>query len=347
MSVYRRAGSPFFWYSFSVGGRRFRGSTGRKTKREAEEVERDERHLAKQGIGSGKEWTLLAVLNCYWSEHAKFKRSAAMIETHLAELQAGLGGGTLASRITPGALIDYRARRRGASKRLKDHSVNRDFAYLRAALEHCRQHGAQMPPVNWKKLKAAEPPGRIRFLDEDEYDRLMAAAHPSLRPIILCAVTTGLRRGDIMRLEWRQVKLAERIIQIQRTKANRAHQVRIAPALMAALSTIPAEKRRGRVFDLTGFRRRWEKAVDAAELDNFRFHDLRHTFASWARMAGADLAEIMEALDHSTINMTMRYAHIKPNAQITAFDRVSATVLSRNVAQEEAKSLAGNGKHND
>lgn len=329
MPVYRRAGSPFWWYSFSLGGRRFRGSTGRTAKREAQEVERDQQALAAKGLGQGSQWTLLAVLNAYWAEHDKFKRSAAMIETHLAELQSGLGGDTIASRITPGALMDYRARRRGASKRLKDHSVNRDFAYLRAALEHCRQHGAQTPAIDWKKLRAKEPPGRIRFLSREEYERLMTAAHPDLRPIILCAVTTGLRRGDIMRLDWRQVRLEDRVIQIPRTKANKALQVKISASLMAALSTIPREKRRGRVFDLTGFRRRWDKAVSEARLDDFRFHDLRHTFASWARQAGADLADICEALGHSTINMTMRYAHIKPDEHLTAFDRVSETIARR------------------
>jgi integrase len=339
MPVYRRAGSPFWWYSFTLGGRRFRGSTGRTTKREAEEVERDEHHRLKQGIGQGKDWTLLAVLNAYWNEHARFKRSHAMIHTHLAELQAGLGGDTIASRLTPGALMDYRATRRGASPGLKDYSVNREFAYLRAALEHCRQHGVQQPAIDWKKLKAKEPPGRIRFLSRDEFDALMAVAHPDIRPIILCAVTTGLRRSDVLGLTWKQVKLAERLIQINRTKANKALQIRIAPALMAALSTTPPEKRRGRVFDTTGFRKRWDKAVIAARLEDFRFHDLRHTFASWARQAGADLADICEALGHSTINMTMRYAHIKPDEQLTAFDRVSATILS--AKKDDAKGLTG------
>lgn len=345
MPVYRRDGSPFFWYSFTARGRRFRGSTGCTTKREAEEVERDKRHQIDKH-GGGKEWTLLAVLNAYWAEHAKFKRSAHMIETHLAELQAGLGGATIASRITPGALMDYRAKRRGQNN-CKAHTVNRDFAHLRAALEHCRQHGVQMPAIDWKKLKADEPPGRIRFLSRDEYDALMAVAHRDIRPIILCAVTTGLRWGDIYRLEWRQIKLEERVIQIQRTKANKALTVRVSAALMAALSTTPVEKRRGKPFVWTGFRRRWEKALRDAKIEDFRFHDLRHTFASWARQAGADIADICEALGHASISMTMRYAHIKPDEHLTAFDRVSASILSRSGAQPPAKAMGIKDKADD
>lgn len=333
MPVYRRPGSPFWWYSFTVAGRRFRGSTGRETKREAQEVERDEQHRIEKAQGKGHDWTLLAVLNAYWAEHAKFKRSAKMIENQIAEIQEGLGGATIASKLTAGALMDYRARRRGQGCQAQ--TVNRDFAYLRAALEHCRQHGVQMPAIDWKKLKADEPPGRIRFLSRDEYDALMAVAHKDLRPIILCAVTTGLRSGDIQRLDWRQIKLEERIIQIKRTKANKALQVRIAPALMASLSTTPVEKRRGRVFDLTGFRRRWEKALKDAKIEDFRFHDLRHTFASWARQAGADIADICEALGHASISMTMRYAHIKPDEHVTAFDRVSARILEPKVTKSD------------
>jgi integrase len=87
------------------------------------------------------------------------------------------------------------------------------------------------------------------------------------------------------------------------------------------------------VFDTTNFRRRWQNAVKRAGLENFRFHDLRHTFASWARMSGADLADICEALGHSNISVTMRYAHIEPAQHKTAFDRISEMVWSHSESQ--------------
>lgn len=344
MPVRKREGSPYWWYSFTHNGRRFRGSTGRTSKREAEEVERDQYELVRRAVNVGTDWTLLAVLNRYWDEKVKFARSSKTIHTHFAELQSGLGKGLRTSKLTAGALMDYRARRRGNG--VKAHSVNREFAYLRAAYEHChRFHGQQKPVIDWKGLRAAEPPGRIRFLSREEYDGLMAVAHKDIRPIILCAVTTGLRQNDVLSLDWRQVKLDERVIQFKRIKGNKAHSVRIAPALMAALSTTAPDKRKGKVFDTTGFRRRWYKAIADAKLDDFRFHDLRHTFASWARQAGADIADICEALNHSSISMTMRYAHIKADTHLTAFDRVSAVLLAQNVAQSEAKILAGNGEN--
>jgi integrase len=342
MPVYRRAGSPFWWYSFTVNGRRFRGSTGRAAKREAEEVERDQHQLARRSLARGADWTLLAVLNAYWSERAKTLRSGPTILTHFAELQKGLGKDKRTSRLTNGDLMDYRARRRGQG--VQQHSINRELAYLRAAYQHChRFHGQPMPAIEWKGLKAKEPPHRIRFLSREEYARLIAAAHPGVRPIIVCAVATGLRQENIISLDWRQVKLEERVIQFKRMKSGKPFAVRISPALMAVLSALPG--RRGRVFDTTGFRYRWYRAVKDAELDDFRFHDLRHTFASWARQGGADLADIAEALDHSSISMTMRYAHIKPDEHRTAFDRVSDSLLAQSVAQSEAKPLAANGEN--
>jgi integrase len=323
MPVYRRAGSPFFWYSFTVSGRRFRGSTGSSTKREAEEIERDQRHLVKQSQGRSADWTLLAVLNAYWVEHAKFKRSSAMIHTHLADLQSGLGGATIASKLTAGELIDYRAKRRG--KGVQAHSVNREFAYLRAALEHCaRFHKQPLPAIDWKGLKAAEPAWRTRYLSRAEYAALMAAADPRLRPIILCAVATGLRQANILTLDWRQVQLDTKTISVK-AKRDRAHIVRITPALMAVLSTMP--NRKGRVFDRTNFKRLWYAAIADAGLEDFRFHDLRHTFGSWARQEGADIAAIKDDLGHSNIGMTLRYAHVRPDETVTAADRVSDRLL--------------------
>jgi integrase len=344
MPVTRRKGSPFFWYSFNLNGRRFRGSTGKATKREAEEVERDQRALAKRSHGNRSDWALEAVLSAYWNERAGAKASAYSIEGHFADLCRILGRDKRTSRLTDGDLMDYRARRRGERKRGKmpaENSINREFAYLRAAYEHCaRFHKQPLPAINWKDLKAKEPAWRTRFLSHDEYARLMAAAHPRLRPIILCAVATGLRQGNILSLDWRQVQLDVRAISV-RTKGDRPQVVRITPALMAALSAMP--HRKGKVFDTANFKRLWYEAVRAAGLEDFRFHDLRHTFASWARQAGADLADIKEGLNHSNINMTLRYAHIKPDETITAADRVSERLLGTIQGTDMLKA-AGNGK---
>jgi integrase len=345
MPVRKRSGSPFFWYSFNLNGRRFRGSTGKTAKREAEEVERDAYQLAKRSAAAQQDWTLEAVLSTYWHDHAKHKASAYAIEGHFADLQRILGRRLKTSRLTDGALMDYRATRRGERRRGKfpaANSINREFAYLRAAYEHChRVHKQPLPAIDWKNLKADEPPWRTRFLSRDEYGRLIAAADPRLRPIIVCAVATGLRQGNVLSLDWRQVQLDERAITVRIGKGNKERIIRIGAALVAVLSTMPS--RRGKVFDSTNWRRLWSSALIDAEIENFRFHDLRHTFGSWARQTGADLADISEGLTHSNISMTLRYAHVKPDETITAADRVSERLLGT-IGGTEAQKAAGNGE---
>jgi integrase len=337
MPVRKREGSPFYQYSFSVRGCRFRGSTGHTDKSKAKEVERDQYQLAKKNLTPLQDWDLQTVLSTYWTGHAKGTDSANDIEAAFANLQRIVGKRKRTSELTSGDLMDYRAKRRGEQRFRKDgeavkrgppkaYSINREFAYLYAAYNHCRRHHRQpMPDIDWKHLKAKEPTWRRRFLArENEAPAFLAALPGGAREIVICAIVTGLRQSNVIRLDWSQVNLAERIIAVT-AKGKKEHIVSIPPALMAILST--KQKRKGRVFDATNFRRKWEAAVKAAGLENFRFHDLRHTFASWARKAGADLPTLKEALNHSDISMTMRYANVSPDEVRTTFDQVSATLI--------------------
>lgn len=336
MPVSKRKGSPFYWYSFAINGRRFRGSTGHTEKSKAKEVERDQYQLAKKSFVPKVDWDLQTVLSTYWNEHAKDTASAYAIEGNFADLQRLLGKGKKTSELTNGNLMDYRAKRRGERRigkngkpirqHPKGHTINREFAYLHAAYKHCHlYHKQPMPDIDWKELKAAEPTWRRRFLGrEEEAPSLMAVMPINVREIVICAIVTGLRKGNILRLNWDQVNLAERAITVT-VKGGKEHIVKIPPALMAILSTRP--KRVGKVFDITNFRKRWQASLVAAGLKNFRFHDLRHTFASWARKNGADLPTLKEALNHSDISMTMRYANVEPDEVETTFDGVSSTLL--------------------
>ena len=333
MSLYRREGSPFWQYDFTVNGLRFRGSTGETGKREALKVEDDHKQAARRQQQRTKEWTVQTLCETYWSEHGQHARSASTILGQLASLRRHLGKDRKLSSITNAAMMDYRAKRRGEG--LEKHSINREITIMRAAMRHVAElHAVNVPKLHWEKLKTEEPPPRQRYLTFEDWAVLLAAAHPSLKPILICAVTTGLRKGNILTLDWSQVRLSAKRITMT-VKGNKIHEVRITPLLAAALSVMP--NRKGRVFDTRNFEKRWRTAVKAAGLEDFRFHDLRHTFASWARQEGADIADVKEALGHSDISMTMRYAHIKPDADNTAFDRVSAALASHSAPQRLQK----------
>lgn len=269
----------------------------------------------------------------YWNEHAKHKRSSMFVFRKLDALSRILGKDTLITDLTNANILDYRAKRRGEG--LQPQSINRDFNCLKAALNHARvMHGQPIPPLAWKHLRAKEPPNRTRFLSRDEYQQLISVSDPELQRIIRFAVATGLRKDNVLSLDWGEVDLSSAMVTVT-VKGDKLHSVKLTSELRAMLST--TTKRKGKVFDTMNFRRRWARAVKDAELHNFRFHDLRHTFASWARMAGADLADICEALGHSDISVTMRYAHIEPLEHKTAFDRVSEGVWAHSASQKAIK----------
>lgn len=332
MSIYKREGSPFWQYSFAVNGVRFRGSTGRTGKREASIVEAEKRHEAKSRKTHKDAWRLRDCLGSYWDERAKTLKSAVSIYAKLDALSRIIGPSKLITEISNADLMDYKAKRRGEG--LEAHGVNRDFSCLLAALNHANQmHGQQIPALAWSRIKTAELPSRIRFLSRDEYERLLAVCDAEMQKIVKMAVATGLRKANLLNLDWREVDLSSSRITVN-VKGDKMHSVRMTPEARASLAM--DTQRIGQVFDTTNFRRRWARAVRDAELHDFRFHDLRHTFASWARMAGADLADICEALGHSNISVTMRYAHIEPAHHVTAFDRISEIVWSQSASQSKA-----------
>lgn len=333
MSLYQRPGTPFWQYDFTVNGLRFRGSTGETGKREALKVEDDHKQAARKAGQRRKVWTVDAMCSAYWDDHAQHKPSHSTILGQLAALRRHLGKDRKLSTITNATMLDYRAKRRGDG--LSVQSINREYTIMRAALRFVHAiHGVEIPDIKWGKLKGDEPAPRQRYLSYEDWSALLAVAHPAIKPILICAVTTGLRKDNILKLDWSQVRLSARRIALT-VKGNKIHEVRIGPMLSAALSG--DTKRKGRVFDTTNFEKRWKAARADAGLADFRFHDLRHTFASWARQNGADIADVKDALGHSDIAMTMRYAHIKPDAEDTAFDRVSAALAAHSTPQSLQK----------
>lgn len=329
MSLYKREGSPFWWYSINVDGLRLRGSTEKTSKREARQVEAQQEHDARHRAIPKDRWTIRQCFASYWSEKAKHKSSHKATLVKLVALERILGKDRPIMHITNPDLMDYRAKRQREG--LQAHSVNRDFAYLKASLRHAQQiHGQQIPNLAWKELRQREPDGRTRFLSRDEYERLLDACDPDLSLIVKVAVSTGLRKNNLLHLDWQEVDLSSGMISVT-IKGNKRHAIRMPANIRAALSTLP--DRKGKVFNTTNFRKHWDAAVLKAGLTDFRFHDLRHTCATWMRMAGVDIADICDALGHSSVTVTMRYAHIEPETHVSPFDRISERVWSQSGAQ--------------
>jgi integrase len=175
-----------------------------------------------------------------------------------------------------------------------------------------------------------EPAGRLRYLTPEEVRRLLAACNPRLRAIVAVALNTGMRRGEILSLKWDSVDLRNGYLLIGQSKNGERREVPANAAVREVLSGIVRRLDTPHVFhDSKGeamkeVRHSFNRACRLAGIYGFRFHDLRHSAASFMAMAGVDLMAIKQVLGHKTIAMTARYSHLSPghlrNA-VAAIDR--------------------------
>ncbi len=158
---------------------------------------------------------------------------------------------------------------------------------------------------------------RLRYLSEEEAERLISHCEPYLKPIVITALNTGMRKSEILNLTWDRVDLKNRVILLDKTKNGERREIPINNTLLNTLSGIVRNIKTDYVFynpetlkPYYDIKKGFAGALKKAHIIDFHFHDLRHTFASRLVMAGADLATIQKLLGHKTINMTLRYAHL-------------------------------------
>ncbi len=172
-------------------------------------------------------------------------------------------------------------------------------------------------------VRPTEPRGRVRCLNEEERPRLLAACKNSeerrLYPLVVMALCTGARKGELISLKWQDVDLDRAIAILHHTKNGERRSLAItglaAEVLQDWQSSSLTDEAPNLVFPscrgkATFPQPAWNMAREDAGIEDFRFHDLRHTFASYLAMSGATLAELAEALGHKTLVMVGRYAHL-------------------------------------
>ncbi len=231
--------------------------------------------------------------------------------------------------------------------RVTNASVNRVFGVLKCALNVAIKEWkwlAHNPLSGVKNLK--EPPGRTRFLNSEELDRLLTACDQSentdLHSIISLAITTGARRGEIMRIRLTDVDLDTRRIVLWETgtKNKTARILHLVEPTLSMVKSLLEKAPPKQQYLFTSpldysrpndFRRSWNTAVRRSKLDNFHFHDLRHTAASYFARHGAKLHHIAELLGHKSLHMAKRYTHLLETDTVA-------------IAENTATKVFGNGK---
>ena len=168
----------------------------------------------------------------------------------------------------------------------------------------------------------SEPTGRTRHLTDEELKRLLEAGrnHSSqMYAAIVLSVGCGLRQGELLRLSWPDIDLDRHRLQVMIAKNREARAVYVPPAAAEALRLLKNRKvvgssvltlDSGEPLRKNTLEARWRKVRSAARLEDFRWHDLRHSCASFLAQSGATLLEIGSVLGHRSPSVTQRYAHL-------------------------------------
>ena len=168
---------------------------------------------------------------------------------------------------------------------------------------------------------------RLRFLEKEELKKLFDCCSDELKPIVLLAVNTGMRKAEIQYLKWRDVDFNRGFITLHTTKNGETRRVPLNNTAKEALVRVRKNPASPYIFCKSdgnpyNFRNSFENALERAQIKDFRFHDLRHTAASYLAMSGVDLRTIMEIMGHKSLDMVMRYAHLSPSHQSNAVSRL-------------------------
>lgn len=285
---------------------------------------REGRHFPK---AAAKRHTVADMVDRYIREVLPLRpKNARNTQRHLEWWSAQIGHITLAN-VTAAEITRCRDALRISTTRRKTHMSPSTVVRYTAALSHAFTIAIndwewleQSPMRRVSKIK--EPRGRERFLSKGERDRLLHACRGStsrfLYPVVVLAISTGMRKGEIMSLTWARVDFARQQILLDETKNGSSRSVPLAGTALDLLQQLkpPDALATALVFPGTDpknpidLKKPWSLALCKAGIDDFRFHDLRHTAASYLAMNGASTLEIAALLGHKTLQMVKRYAHL-------------------------------------
>jgi len=348
MAVFKRDGSPFWFIEFTFKGHRVRQSSGTTKKREAEERERILRQELKEQLLLGKvaEMSLGEAIDRYYDGVVLPKGNVGVAKRELYalnQLREGLGADTAISNLSARVLADYKDRLLAEKK--APATVNRYLAIIKAILNKAKDEWGTLAVVPKIKLLTLDN-ARYRWLTEEEESRLLPLCAPHLRNLVIFLMDTGARLREGTQLTWADVDLERTpraAVRFMRTKSGKPRAVPLTERVETMLRRLKAECPSGknRVFLYRPVGRggvgdnetkpgkavpfnnpfgTWDTARKRAGLEDVNLHDLRHTFASRLVMSGVPLLSVSKLLGHATIEMTMRYAHLAPDALDAAID---------------------------
>lgn len=279
-----------------------------------------------------------------WSQvHKKsFRRDRSLVKNLMSYF-----GNRRLYQITSYEVEKYQSSRR---QQVSAATCNREVACLKRIFNKAIEWGrARGNPV--RKVKFfREDNKRLRYLSKKEIVQLLKECAPHLKPIVLFALNTGMRKSEILNLKWKDIDLQANLITVTETKSGEFRKIPVNSQLRGVLEAIERHPDCPYVFNYKGRRiedvkKGFNKAVKRAGIEDFHFHDLRHTFASHLVMGGVSLVAVKELLGHKTIEMTLRYSHLSVENKRIALEILSSRMPK--VVTKWSQTPLGKGKETE
>ena len=266
-------------------------------------------------------------------------------------------GAIYISDITLGIVEEYKDER---IKKVSPATLNRELACLKYMFTLAEDWDISTT-IKTKKIKLLkEPPGRLRYLSEEEMKTLInSAVALHIKVFYAIAFSTGMRKGEILALKWEDIDLKNGIIQVKRTKSEKGiienstkpgksrevfipivvcdvlkwwkeqigKEYKIPPHIPHYFPPVDEEW----LFTISDVRSAHKTACKHAKIKNFHIHDCRHTAATLFRKNGTELDTLMNILGHSTIRMTMRYAHVGSEEKRETADSIGYLLATQDI----------------
>jgi integrase len=345
--LYRRPDSATWWTTY-------KDASGKRVRRSTQTTNREE------AVALRAKWQTESYRQKHWDEQRKHtfdelmvsyltgtsdkRRSEDTVQMHVKRLRTFFGGVEMET-LDAVAVGDYIKQRR--LQGVSNTTINRELEVLSAAIRYAVTTLRWSLPNPAATAMMREPESRVRWLTEEEAEALLTAAEretgraPHLAPLITLALHTGMRRGEMLGLEWSRVDLKRDLIYLEgmHTKAGKRRSVALNRSAREAILTqarfravhCPAARwvfctKKGE--PIGSVQTSFESACRRANIANFRFHDLRHTCAAWLIQAGVSITQVRDVLGHSTVAMTEKYAHLAPENA-----RAAVAVLDGNLSR--------------
>ncbi len=312
-----------------------------EAKRFATKTESEMRENRYQGHLPAHRYTFAQLVQRYLQEILPFRRDPTQVLI-LKWWEKQLGH-YLLYQMDKALILEYRQKllheKNARGQTRSPATVNRYFARLQGLFNHAQREYCWLeinPTHGIRRLPEAQ--GRTRFLSEREYQQVVEycaqQARPAFRLAVIMSLVTGMRQGELLQLTWKNIDFKNRCLYLEQTKNNQKRTIPLVEPIFSLLQmhakvrslqtvlVFPSPRNPLRPLNLES---EWKKLRDTLQLEDFRWHDLRHTAASYLIMSGTDLRTVAEILGHQTLEMTKRYSHLSIQHTTQALERLAAT----------------------